>query len=109
MDREALTVTFQNAPLARVAQTGLRIIGYELCTETFQGWHLARLAVDPDYQGHGVGQALVVDLLESNQRRGARTLTVNTQVENAVSLRLYRSLGFGPGGEVIPVYSMGFT
>ncbi|MGA2113015.1 MAG: GNAT family N-acetyltransferase [Anaerolineales bacterium] len=104
MDAEALAVTLQNAPLARVAQAGPRIIGYDLCTETFQGWHLARLAVDPDYQHRGVGQALVIELLESKQREEVRTLTVNTQAENSVSLRLYRSLGFAPSGETIPVY-----
>jgi len=105
MDQEALAATFQNAPMARVAQAGSRIVGYELCTETVQGWHLARLAVDPDYQHRGVGRALVIDLLESKLRMGVRALTVNTQVENHFSLRLYRSFGFTATGETIPVYS----
>lgn len=105
LDQEALAVTFRNAPLARVAQAGSRIVGYELCTETPQGWHLARLAVDPDYQHRGVGRALVIDLLELKLRMGVRALTVNTQVENHFSLRLYRSFGFAATGETIPVYS----
>ena len=105
MDMEALAATLRNSPQASVAEIGEQIVGYELTTETLQGWHLARLAVNPDYQRCGIGQALVVDLLELKQRRKVAALTVNTQAENAASLQLYRSLGFAPSGEAIPVYS----
>lgn len=109
MDAEALAVTLRNAALARTADVGSTIVGYELCTETYQGWHLARLAVDPQYQHRGIGRALVVDVLEAKQHRGARALTVNTQAENTFSLRLYRSLAFASSGEAIPVYSAAVT
>ena len=101
---EALQLAFRQAILASVAETEGRMIGYQLSTRNPFGAHLARLAVSPEYQHHGLGRALVCDLLEQATKRGMLRLTVNTQSDNAASLRLYRTLGFRETGERYPVF-----
>jgi ribosomal protein S18 acetylase RimI-like enzyme len=66
--------------------------------------HLARLAVLPEIQGRGIGRALVQDLFAQLVRNGVYRVSVNTQNDNATSLRLYQRLGFVRTGEQYPVY-----
>jgi ribosomal protein S18 acetylase RimI-like enzyme len=97
----------QAIPLAdfiTVADVDGQIVGYQLTTPSHQGAHLARLAVLPAWQGHGIGKALVRHLIEYYNRRGIRELTVNTQDTNAGSLAVYRGLGFVHTGASYPVY-----
>ncbi len=67
---------------------------------------MARLAVLPEEQGHGVGAALVADLILHMQEAGGSKVTVNTQADNAASLALYGRLGFRRTGERYPVYTL---
>ena len=87
----------QAIPLAdflTVAEIDHQIVGYQLTTPSYQGAHLARLAVLPSWQGHGIGKALVRHLIDYYNRRGIRELTVNTQDTNTASLSVYHDLGF---------------
>jgi ribosomal protein S18 acetylase RimI-like enzyme len=70
------------------------------------GGHLARLAVEPQQQGQGIGQALLQDLLAQFVRRGARAVTVNTQKNNQASLTLYQRMGFMATREEYPIYQI---
>jgi len=92
------------ADLITVAEIDSQMVGYQLTTPSQQGAHLARLAVLPAWQGHGIGKALVRHLIEYYNRRGIRELTVNTQDTNAASLSVYRALGFVSTGASYPVY-----
>ena len=92
------------ADLITVAEIDSEMVGYQLTTPSQQGAHLARLAVLPAWQGHGIGKALVQHLIEYYNRRGIRELTVNTQDTNAASLSVYRALGFVSTGASYPVY-----
>ena len=80
--------------------------GYQISTSTPMGGHLARLAVLPENQDHGIGKALLVDLLSQFARRGIVKVTVNTQADNLSSLNLYHKLGFHLTGEEYPVYQL---
>lgn len=95
---------YSQAILASVAedQQGL-IVGYQLSTGNPFGAHLARLAVRPEAQGQGVGEALVGDLIYKLRQRGPARLTVNTQDDNKASLSLYEKIGFVRTGETFPV------
>jgi ribosomal-protein-alanine N-acetyltransferase len=95
---------YQQAALAAVAELNGKVVGYQISTRTSLGVHLARLAVQPEVQRRGVGQALVADLIRQAERRGIRHFTVNTQSDNAVSLALYKKIGFQETGERYPVY-----
>jgi ribosomal protein S18 acetylase RimI-like enzyme len=100
----ALNRAFPQAMLATVAETDQGVIGYQISTRNPFGCHLARLAVRPGNQRHGVGQALVVDLIDQLAQLGITRITVNTQSDNRTSLALYKRLGFGETGEQYPVY-----
>lgn len=102
--RETLELAYRQAALATVAESEGEIVGYQISTALQQGGHLARLAVDPDFQRRGIGSALLDDLLAQFSRRGATNLTVNTQRDNRASIALYERFGFRKTGEAYPVY-----
>jgi len=91
---------------ATVAEVDGQVIGYQLSTRNPIGVHLARLAVKPAMQGKGLGYALVSNLIQQARQRGLSHLTVNTQSDNATSLRLYQRMGFHETGNRYAVYQM---
>jgi [ribosomal protein S18]-alanine N-acetyltransferase len=101
---ETLRRAFSQSLLATVAETEAGIVGYQLSTGSGQRAHLARLAVHPALQGRGVGRALLKDLFSKLVNNGIYKLSVNTQSDNVVSLRLYQRMGFIRTGEQYPVY-----
>ena len=101
---ETLRRAFSQSLLATVAETEVGIVGYQISTGSGQRAHLARLAVQPSLQGRGVGRGLVQELFSSLVHNGIYRLSVNTQSDNTVSLRLYQRMGFVRTGEQYPVY-----
>ncbi len=97
-----------HADCATMAETNGKITGYQISSGGRQGGHLARLAVRPEYQGQGVGRALVSEMIRYFEKRNAPRITVNTQSDNAPSLALYRSLGFELTGESYAVWRLLF-
>ena len=93
-----------HSSVVSVAEIGGEIVGYQLSSGGRTGGHLARLAVRPDLQGQGIGRALVTDAIDYFAQRGAPSLTVNTQRDNAGSLAVYRALGFELTGEHYEVW-----
>jgi ribosomal protein S18 acetylase RimI-like enzyme len=104
---DSLEFAFRQAAIATVAEIDHEIVGYQISTATQLGGHLARLATRPDYQRHGIGTALLHDLLTQFVRRGALRITVNTQQDNKSSISLYEKAGFVRTGESYPVYQYG--
>jgi ribosomal protein S18 acetylase RimI-like enzyme len=100
----SLELAYRQAYIATVAESQDKLVGYQISTATPLGGHLARLAVLPEYQGQGIGRALLHDLLDQFKRRGAQRVTVNTQSDNLASLHLYQKSGFTLTGEEFPVY-----
>jgi ribosomal protein S18 acetylase RimI-like enzyme len=70
------------------------IVGYQFSTRHIGSGHLARLAVHPFHQGHGLGRQLVTRSLRFFAERGVNVVTVNTQQDNYRSRRLYAGVGF---------------
>jgi ribosomal protein S18 acetylase RimI-like enzyme len=99
-----IKIAFREASSATVALLNDRLIGYQISTYNPQGGHLARLAVDPEFQNMGAGTALVEDSLNRFQDRGILQVSVNTQVRNQASMVLYQKFGFEKLEEVYPVY-----
>lgn len=89
---------------ATVAEDESGVIGYQLSTGNPLGAHLARLAVQPEAQGRGIGAALVSDLVQQLGQNLLSRLSVNTQADNMASLSLYKKLGFIRTGEYFPVF-----
>jgi ribosomal protein S18 acetylase RimI-like enzyme len=99
-----LETALSQSAVATVAEMSGRLVGYQISSTTSASGHLARLAVHPDVQGHGLGYAIVCDLLKRFEGRGIFHVTVNTQHNNLASLSLYQKAGFRLTGEVYPVY-----
>ncbi len=100
----SLELAFRQSAVATVAEDENGILGYQISTASPMGGHLARLAVHPSTQRRGIGLALVRDMLDQFERRGALHVTVNTQEDNGSSLSLYKRAGFHRTGESYPVY-----
>lgn len=83
-----------------------QIVGYQLSTRHRDSAHLARLAIDPAFQGRGIGGALLSHLISFFQRQSVYTLTVNTQDTNTRSQRLYQFYGFHRNGYDLPVWQI---
>jgi ribosomal-protein-alanine N-acetyltransferase len=104
--RSVLAAALEQAASVTVLEVEGVIAGYQLSTASALGAHLARLAVDPVLQGRGYGRALVEGLVYEFGLRGFDRVSVNTQSDNAASLRLYRRLGFRDTGQSYPVYTL---
>ena len=94
------------AAVCTVAEHNQRIVGYQISTVYSDDAHLARLAVAPWLQGQGIGALLLDNLLQHFSRRHITTMTVNTQISNIRSQRLYRRFGFYRNGNDLQVWSI---
>lgn len=101
-----LEIAFRQAVFASVAEYEGKMVGYQISTATHMGGHLARLAVHPRYQRRGFGYSLLQDVIQQFKKRGAQTITVNTQKENIASLALYKNAGFQLTGEEYPIFEL---
>ncbi len=94
LNRASLERTYHRSAWHSIAILEGEVVGYQMSTSAFDTTHLARLAVDPRWQGKGIGHLLVEDMLETFSAVGVTTFSVNTQASNTRSLSLYQSLGF---------------
>ena len=101
---EAITLAYEQSAYATLAELDGRIVGFQLSTANPFNAHLARLAVLAEYQGQGIGYALVQDMMLHFQEKRVWQITVNTQSTNQGSLNLYQKIGFHLTGEQFPVY-----
>jgi ribosomal protein S18 acetylase RimI-like enzyme len=56
--------------------------------------YLQRVAVQPQWQGQGMGRSLVRVVARKARASGARVLLLNTQTDNVSAIRLYEDEGF---------------
>jgi ribosomal protein S18 acetylase RimI-like enzyme len=87
---------------ALLACAGEQPVGVAVCAwgfSTFAGrpsLNVHDLAVDPAFQGRGIGARLLAGAEERARARGAAKLTLEVHESNEAAIRLYRSAGFGP-------------
>lgn len=106
--RQQIEIAYLKCQLTTVLEVDDRIAGYTMSTlNPFQA-HLARIAIHPDFQDKGYGTALLQDLFQRCLTLRIGQLTLNTQDTNTRSLKLYRSNGFSPTGETLPVFAYDF-
>lgn len=92
-----------------VVEKDQRICAYQMSTMNGFSAHLARLAVLPEHQRHGLGSVLVADLINYFlMTNHLWAITVNTQSDNLASLALYKKMGFRLSGDSYPVYTRSF-
>ena len=56
--------------------------------------YLQRVAVAPEWQGHGMGRSLVRVAARKARGAGAKALLLNTQTDNDPAIKLYEDEGF---------------
>ena len=71
-----------------------KIIGYHFFWVVTDEVHILNLAVDPDFQGQGLGKTLLNFGIEFGRERGATCVLLEVRVSNAPALTLYRASGF---------------
>jgi ribosomal-protein-alanine N-acetyltransferase len=60
--------------------------------------HITILAIHPDYQRQGLGQALLWAMLHSAWRRGLEWATLEVRISNQAAIALYQKFGFSEVG-----------
>jgi ribosomal-protein-alanine N-acetyltransferase len=104
--KETLRLARRDAVSFDVAYLGDRLVGYQISSGGRFGAHLVRLTISPDLQGQGIGTAIFGHAIEEYQRRGYQHITLNTQVDNDASHRLYQKFGFSASDEKMPMWVM---
>ncbi len=91
-----------------VAESGNDIVAFVLGTvqRAYEARILA-LAVDPEWRRRGIGKRLTAEFLETFERYGVRTVTLEVRVSNEPAIELYRSMGFDPKGVLEDYYGDG--
>ncbi|KAF8194554.1 acyl-CoA N-acyltransferase [Pholiota molesta] len=59
--------------------------------------NLKRMAVDPAYQKHGVGRALMTTLLDHAKASDISTISLSTTVCHVAAMKMYERVGFTKG------------
>ena len=89
---EALRADSEFEPaLCFVAKAGDEVVGFCLCwTSSF----IKDLVVAPEWQGHGLGTALLATAMLALRGRGASEVQLKVVTANAGARRLYERMGF---------------
>jgi ribosomal protein S18 acetylase RimI-like enzyme len=101
---DTLNLARREAICFDVAEWNGRLVGYQFSSRSPEGAHLVRLTIAPALQGQGVGSALLAEAIHAYRCLGLPAVSLNTQVDNFVSQRLYHKFGFHATGEKLPVW-----
>lgn len=81
-----------------VAMEGERLAGY-IGSQSVEGEaDMMNVAVHPDFRRQGVGQALIVALVENLKNNGVHSLTLEVRASNEGAIALYEKLDFAAIG-----------
>lgn len=73
------------------------VVAFNMChLSGTEGW-MGPLAVEPRYQGHGIGKRVVTTGVEWLRNQGARVIGLETMPRTVDNIGFYSSLGFIPG------------
>src|SRR4029453_2374163 len=82
-DRERVGQFLEGNPgLSRVATDGSAVVGVALCGHDGRRGHIYHLAVDPAYQGRGLGKRLLDESLADLRRTGVKRVIIMVADDN---------------------------
>lgn len=85
--------------IARDVDRDNLIVAYAGCWVLANEGHITNVAVDPDYQGQGLGRRLMNELTSRVKALGVDSMTLEVRHSNTVAINLYTSLGFRSVGQ----------
>ena len=85
--------------IARDVDRNNLIVAYAGCWVLANEGHITNVAVDPDYQGQGLGRRLMNELTSRVKALGVDSMTLEVRPSNTVAINLYTSLGFRSVGQ----------
>ena len=94
-DRESIRRFLkQNRGLSRVATDGLTMVGAALCGHDGRRGYIYHLAVDPTYQGRGLGKRLVNECLEGLRGLGLQRANIMVAKDNPRGREFWSKCGW---------------
>jgi ribosomal protein S18 acetylase RimI-like enzyme len=105
---QGLRLAYGKAQSFEVAEKDGRIVGFQYSVEgkNRESVHLVRITVAKGFQNQGIGSALMASALDGFRRKGIRQVTLNTQIDNISSHRLYQRFGFNRLEDELPVWAL---
>jgi ribosomal protein S18 acetylase RimI-like enzyme len=94
-DREGVAQFLARNPgLSRVASDGSAIVGVALCGHDGRRGHIYHLAVDPAYQGRGLGKRLLDESLADLRRIGIKRVIIMVADDNSSGREFWKRSGY---------------
>ena len=94
-DRESIAQFLARNPgLSRVATDGSAIVGVALCGHDGRRGHIYHLAVDPAYQGRGLGKRLLDESLADLRRTGVKRVIIMVADDNPSGREFWKRSGW---------------
>src|SRR5271165_2896125 len=81
-----------------VARLGPDVVGYAGMMMVVGEAHVTNVGVAPEWQRHGIGRRLLLQLAKEARQRSAQHLTLEVRVSNVGAQDLYHEFGFVPAG-----------
>ena len=85
--------------IARDVDRDNLIVAYAGCWVLANEGHITNVAVDPDYQGQGLGRRLMNELIRREKALWGGAMTLEVRPYNTLAINLYTSLGFRSVGQ----------
>ena len=70
------------------------ILGFAIYSPIIPESHLLNIAIDPAYQGKGLGDKLLQQIILQNRTIGVKTISLEVRVSNLPAINLYEIRGF---------------
>jgi ribosomal-protein-alanine N-acetyltransferase len=74
------------------------IVGFAGMWQLYDEAHITTIGVDLPVRGRGLGEALLLRMLDESVRRGANMLTLEVRISNEGAIRLYEKYSFSIHG-----------
>jgi N-acetylglutamate synthase len=84
----------RNPGLSRVAVDGSAIVGVALCGNDGRRGHIYHLAIDPAYQGCGLGRRLLDECLDGLRSSGAKRVIIMVADDNQRGTKFWERCGW---------------
>ena len=90
---------------ARVAEDAGTVAGYAVRHQLRGEAEIFTLAVAPEFQGKGIGTALLADLMSEANREGAFRVVLQVRSSNDHAIHIYKKAGFVQAGVISDYYA----